>query len=206
MAQTTWTETAGGKWTSDARTYGVDEKGRTVSGHASITRRSTTYVEGSEISKEWLAGLPQTDGFTYELRIFANRNGKAFGASPPSSRFATLEEAQAAAEPKLRAQAKRYTKKFAPKAAPAPAPAQNVGAVVEAPHYREEVDALKADPIVAAMARELGAVELEKVAHEDGSPRFDFMCAANQQYSKRGGKGAKSIGGVAKAVLALAFP
>lgn len=70
--------------------------------------------------------------------------------------------------------------------------------VIEAEHYREEEKALKADPIILALADELPAdfpvAELESWA---------FISGAGQEYHQRGGQAARSIGGPARAIRAL---
>ena len=79
---------------------------------------------------------------------------------------------------------------------------------IEADHYREEVDRLAADPIIIAMANQF-------LAHDTpaSKPRFigeiktlqywDFTLAASRHYNERGGKGATSIGGPARAIRRL---
>jgi hypothetical protein len=71
--------------------------------------------------------------------------------------------------------------------------------------YREERALLKLDPIVIKLEREIRAVDLKELVHEgpDRTPRSSFMIAANQEYRARGGKGNKSIGAVAHAILEL---
>lgn len=62
--------------------------------------------------------------------------------------------------------------------------------VIEAPHYEETRKALAADPIIQAMAEELRQAPPEvraTFAHDDGTPRHDFMLAANREYRSRGG-------------------
>lgn len=77
---------------------------------------------------------------------------------------------------------------------------------IEAGHYGEAVQQLMADPIVIAMAAEMRGYPREQLAHDDGSPRFEFMQAANRQYDKRGGTIHAHIGAVAEALLKLAVP
>jgi hypothetical protein len=70
--------------------------------------------------------------------------------------------------------------------------------VIEAEHYREEEETLKADPIILALAAELPAdfpvAELEA---------WSFISGASEEYQKRGGQDARSIGGPARAIRAL---
>lgn len=80
--------------------------------------------------------------------------------------------------------------------------------VIESDKYREEEATLKADPIIVAMAAEIregidaGAVKISDFA-KDGSAVFGFMSDAGDEYRKRGGTKAESIGGPARAILAL---
>ena len=76
-------------------------------------------------------------------------------------------------------------------------------AAIIADHYREEYAALAADPIVIDMAAGLADVQTSDIAHPNGSPRFEFMLAANDEYRSRGGTISRSIGGVATALLGL---
>jgi hypothetical protein len=72
--------------------------------------------------------------------------------------------------------------------------------------YRHEQAALVADPIVQAMAKEVEEHELrDSLFHEDGTPRFAFMLRANSEYRRRSGKESRSLGGVARAIGALAW-
>lgn len=70
--------------------------------------------------------------------------------------------------------------------------------VIEAEHYREEEERLKADPLILALAAELPAdfpvAELES---------WSFISGAGQEYRNRGGRAARSIGGPARAIRAL---
>ena len=71
-------------------------------------------------------------------------------------------------------------------------------AVIESDDYRQEEETLKADPIVIAMTDEIrGDVTPEMCM------THNFMGHANYEYDRRGGKQAKSIGGVARAIKAL---
>ena len=76
-------------------------------------------------------------------------------------------------------------------------------ATLVAEHYGQEVAALVKDPIIVAMAVGLKGVPKDELAHADGTPRFTFMLAANKEFASRGGKGAGSMGSVARALLAL---
>jgi hypothetical protein len=80
-------------------------------------------------------------------------------------------------------------------------------AVLEGPEYGETRKRLMADPVVVAMAEELrraGPRARDAMVHEDGSPNWNFMMRANDEYAKRTGHGAEAhIGGVAEAILLL---
>lgn len=69
--------------------------------------------------------------------------------------------------------------------------------------YRAEDEALRNDPIIKAMALGLANVKRADIAHEDGTPRFEFMLAARDEYRSRGGQNQMSMGGAARALLAL---
>jgi hypothetical protein len=78
--------------------------------------------------------------------------------------------------------------------------------MIKAAHYDEVEELLSNDPIVQAMAQGLAKVEREKLAYEDGQPRWEFMQKANAEYRERGGKGSghdegDHIGAVAHALL-----
>jgi hypothetical protein len=81
--------------------------------------------------------------------------------------------------------------------------------VIESDSYREEERELKEDPIIRALAAEVregldaGAVDRAEFMTEDGHARHGFMLGAKNEYHKRGGTKARTIGGPARAVLAL---
>lgn len=75
--------------------------------------------------------------------------------------------------------------------------------VIEAEHYREARQALCADPIVQDMAAGVRHEPLDELQHESGTPRFEFMLAANEEYRSRGGKVTAHLGGVAEAILLI---
>lgn len=72
---------------------------------------------------------------------------------------------------------------------------------------RAERKALSEDPIVDAMAADIadgiskGFITLGDIAHDDGTPRFEFMQRANRHYAERGGKNSRTIGGVAHVII-----
>jgi hypothetical protein len=69
--------------------------------------------------------------------------------------------------------------------------------VIESDDYRQEQETLMADPIVLAMLDELPP---ESIPMEGG---HSFMLAALHEYNARGGTNARSIGSVARALIAL---
>ena len=68
-------------------------------------------------------------------------------------------------------------------------------AVLEAKHYKEEKANLMLDPIIQMMAATL--------PNNVDFTSWDFICAASDEYHKRGGKNARSIGGPARAIKEL---
>ncbi|AIW02981.1 hypothetical protein PBI_LARENN_86 [Mycobacterium phage Larenn] len=80
--------------------------------------------------------------------------------------------------------------------------------VIRAAHYGENEALLQNDPIVLAMANEIGAdPNRDKLingwTHDGGSARFEFIQMANREYARRGGNANEHIGAVAAAILAL---
>lgn len=74
---------------------------------------------------------------------------------------------------------------------------------IEAKHYEQVRQILMRDPIVQNMAQSLTRTPLDQIQHSDGTPRFDFMQAANDEYRKRGGRPRGHIGAVAEALLRI---
>lgn len=75
---------------------------------------------------------------------------------------------------------------------------------IRAAHYDQTVTQLVADPIVHALARGVAETDRDELAHDEGTPRHEFMGAANREYVARGGEVAgRHIGAVAEAILAL---
>lgn len=62
---------------------------------------------------------------------------------------------------------------------------------------------LAQDPIVLAMAAGLAHEPREQLAHDGGTPRHEFMGAANREYYERGGTDVGHLGAVARALLAV---
>lgn len=79
--------------------------------------------------------------------------------------------------------------------------------VIEADHYRDEEKLLMQDGHVKSMVDEIIETHtgdpLAEFFHDDGTPRHEFMGAANAEYARRGGRDARSLGGVARAIRAL---
>lgn len=72
--------------------------------------------------------------------------------------------------------------------------------------YRDEYDALIADPTLQKLADEVrGAVAAEVLSLSDLTG-WTFMASASDEYHKRGGTEAHSIGGPAEAIRALVDP
>ena len=76
---------------------------------------------------------------------------------------------------------------------------------IEAAHYEQTRQRLLGDPIVVRMAAELRSMDRTMLVHDDGSPRWDFMRAANDEYRRRGGdqNAPLHIGAVAEAIVRL---
>lgn len=73
--------------------------------------------------------------------------------------------------------------------------------VIKAKHYDETEARMAKDPVIIAMAHGLANEPREKLAHDDGTPRFEFMQAANKEYAARGGTDGGHIGAAARALL-----
>lgn len=69
--------------------------------------------------------------------------------------------------------------------------------------YAEREAQLAQDPIVLAMAAGLAQEDREQLAHDSGTPRHEFMGAANREYYERGGTNVGHLGAVAAALLAV---
>ena len=75
---------------------------------------------------------------------------------------------------------------------------------IEAEHYQQNRERLAQDPVVRAMAEGVRGVPRDQLAHDSGSPRYEFMLAALREYEKRAGHSAEChIGGVAEAILMI---
>jgi len=77
--------------------------------------------------------------------------------------------------------------------------------VIKSLEYEQTRQRLMADPIVIAMARSLRGYALFELAHDSGTPRFEFAMAANREYERRGGDMTtpRHIGAVPEALLRL---
>lgn len=75
--------------------------------------------------------------------------------------------------------------------------------VIESEDYEHTRQRLMKDPIVIAMAKGLANEPKSSLQHHLGTPRFDFMMAANKEYRERGGTDGGHIGAIAEALLRL---
>jgi hypothetical protein len=76
-------------------------------------------------------------------------------------------------------------------------------ATIRAAHYNEAIRKLMADPLIRDMVVGLATEPIDALQHKDGTPRFEFMQAANREYESRGGTFKAHIGAVAEALLFL---
>ena len=87
--------------------------------------------------------------------------------------------------------------------------------VLEGPDYQAARDRIKGNPVISMMAAGIAAVPLAQIAHEDGTPRFEFMQQANRAFDDAQARNAgnpgyqpypagapRHLGLVAEAVLA----
>jgi hypothetical protein len=87
--------------------------------------------------------------------------------------------------------------------------------VLEGPDYQAARDRIKGNPVISMMAAGIAAVPLAQIAHEDGTPRFEFMQQANRAFEDAQARNAgnpgyepypagapRHLGLVAEAVLA----
>jgi hypothetical protein len=87
--------------------------------------------------------------------------------------------------------------------------------VLEGPDYQAARDRIKGNPVISMMAAGVAAVPLAQIAHEDGTPRFEFMQQANRAFDDAQARNAgnpgyepypagasRHLGLVAEAVLA----
>lgn len=76
-----------------------------------------------------------------------------------------------------------------------------------AAHYAETERRLQQDPLVQQMAIDIGVSGDPKstFAHDNGTPRHEFMLASNERYRELGGTDGGHLGAIANAVLALAY-
>jgi hypothetical protein len=76
-------------------------------------------------------------------------------------------------------------------------------AVLEADHYRVEIETLMADPIVVALADEVRRADAAAGGPVLRLDSHEVMGRVNEEYRRRGGTESRSIGGVARAVARL---
>lgn len=74
---------------------------------------------------------------------------------------------------------------------------------IRAAHYSETEQRLAEDPIVHDLAAGLLREDRAELAHEDGTPRHEFMGAANARYRELGGTDGGHLGAIPSALLAL---
>ena len=87
----------------------VDEKKRKVHGWAHIAE-IPAHMRGRVLEDGSMRQSIGTKAFG--VRLIATRDGNGFGASPPTTWYATREEALAYAQKALVQQGKRYAKKY----------------------------------------------------------------------------------------------
>ena len=77
--------------------------------------------------------------------------------------------------------------------------------VIRDSSYAQTVARLLDSPTIQALADDLADLPIKQFAHDDGSARFEFMLAANREFSARGGASTLClhIGAVAEAVLTI---
>ena len=86
---------------------------------------------------------------------------------------------------------------------------------LESPDYQVARDRIKGNPVIAKMAAGVATVPLAELAHQDGTPRFEFMQRANRAFDQAEAQNAgnpryqpypadapRHIGLIAEAVLA----
>ena len=86
---------------------------------------------------------------------------------------------------------------------------------LESPGYQVARDRIKTNPVIIAMAAGVATVPLTELAHQDGTPRFEFMQRANRAFDQAEAQNAgnpcyqpypadapRHIGLIAEAVLA----
>jgi hypothetical protein len=86
---------------------------------------------------------------------------------------------------------------------------------LESPGYQVARDQIKTNPVIITMAAGVATVPLAELAHQDGTPRFEFMQRANRAFDQAEAQNAgnpcyepypadapRHIGLIAEAVLA----
>ena len=76
-------------------------------------------------------------------------------------------------------------------------------AVLESADYEATRLRLLDDPVILSMADGLNGHPLADLAHDDLTPRHDFMLAANRRYAQIGGRVTGHLGAVAEALLRI---
>jgi len=72
--------------------------------------------------------------------------------------------------------------------------------VIESDDYRKEVEILKKDPIILEMYDEIPASYWNVIGFLDS---YEFMVNTSEEYHRRFGQNARSIGGPARAIKAI---
>ena len=66
--------------------------------------------------------------------------------------------------------------------------------VLEGPEYQATRDRIKGNPVISMMAAGVATVRLTQIAHEDGTPRFEFMQQANRAFDDAEARNAANPG------------
>jgi len=66
--------------------------------------------------------------------------------------------------------------------------------VLESPDYQNARDRIKGNPVISMMAAGVATVPLAEIAHEGGTPRFEFMQMANRTFDDAEARNAANPG------------
>ena len=64
---------------------------------------------------------------------------------------------------------------------------------LESPNYQIARDRIKGNPVISKMAAGVATVPLAELAHEDGTPRFEFMQHANRAFDNAESQNADNL-------------
>ena len=64
---------------------------------------------------------------------------------------------------------------------------------LESPDYQIARDRIKGNPVISKMAAGVATVPLAELAHEDGTPRFEFMQHANRAFDNAESQNADNL-------------